>query len=436
MGSISYPSSYGVTGLGSDFAVYNYALTPEQVALHYLASQNISTLDYKTIVLNTKPIAYWPCDDAAGSTTITDASGNGNNMTVNTADSYVSLGNTPLRYGSNGSIQSLDLSWAAYTANSFNINTNSYGYSVELIIAINSSNPGNTIFGPNGTSSTAGSPGIFVGQCTTSTTTITLNSQMPGGGTYTFDYVAYEPIHIVYCSDGSSTYLYVDSVLIASSSTVSTSTSAFTSSGMCLLGSQNYSSSYGLIGKASDFAIYNRTLTQADVTAHYKATLVPAGTAWRYWRIYIYQNNGDPTYTVIGLGMGPSYVGPSMIWADQIGGNTIATTSMVYNQSSMYNSGDTFIQPCLGSIDSGNGVWISNTPINSWGSVDFLSPVSINEVRIYCQPNGTTGVQRAPKDFAIQVSSDNINWQNMKKFRNVTQWTPGNFLTFPLVDSL
>jgi len=436
MGSITNPGSYGVTGLGSDFAVYNYVLTPEQVSAHFLASQNIAALDYKTIVLNAKPIAYWPCDEVAGSTTLTDATGNGYTMTVNTADTNVSTGNTPLRYGSKGSLQSLDLSWAAYCASNFTFNNHEYGYTFECMVVVNSSSRGNTLFGVNGSSAAAGLPAIFVGNSTTTSNTLSLSIQMPGGGgTFTVDYVVYTPIHLVYTCNLSGAYLYIDSVL--SAVVPGSITAPYTFTGMNLLGSQSYPSSYGLIGKISDFAIYDKSLSQDEVTAHYKATLVPGGTAWRYWRIFIYQNNGDPTYTVIGLGTGNGVdTPPGMIWATQPGGDTIATSSMAYNQSSMYNSSDTFEDACLGTPIGGNAVWISNTPINSWGSVDFLSPVILQEIRIACQPNGTTGYNQAPKDFAIQVSSDNVNWQTMKKFYGVTQWIPGNFMTFSLVDSL
>ena len=131
--------------------------------------------------------------------------------------------------------------------------------------------------------------------------------------------------------------------------------------------------------------------------------------AYRYWRIYMQTNNGDPTYTALCEIELRSSVGG----ADLTTSSTPAASSTSY--SAAYDASKTV-------DESTSTLWISafNSTTNQWLRYDLGSAQTVAQVAIY--PQGDA-LSRAPKDFIIQGSNDGTNFTNVKSITNATGWT-------------
>jgi large repetitive protein len=100
------PSSNFFNGSIDDVSVYHHAISAASVAAQFTAAGGIltaprgSTDKYAKTITADSPNLYWRLDDAAGSTTASDLSGNGNDGTYNTGDTLgvdgaISDGTTP-----------------------------------------------------------------------------------------------------------------------------------------------------------------------------------------------------------------------------------------------------------------------------------------------------------------------------------------------------
>lgn len=71
----------------------------------------------------------------------------------------------------------------------------------------------------------------------------------------------------------------------------------------------------------------------------------------------------------------------------------------------------------------------------AWIAYNFGVVKDIDRIKIYPQPRSDI-VDRAPKDFIIQGSDDNLTWNDIKAFNDVTGWIAGTGKTFNLVTGI
>ena len=67
-----------------------------------------------------------------------------------------------------------------------------------------------------------------------------------------------------------------------------------------------------------------------------------------------------------------------------------------------------------------NSNWTATSPSNSWLSIDFKEEKFVEVAKV----TATTNVSVQPKDFRIEGSNDNSNWNVIGEFNNQT-WTAG-----------
>ena len=146
--------------------------------------------------------------------------------------------------------------------------------------------------------------------------------------------------------------------------------------------------------------------------------------SYRYLRIYITANNGD-TYTSL----------QEIEISSTVGGNDITTPSTPASQSSYFAIANAVASKLVDNnfIEYQLSVWVTNgTSAPHWVSFDLASIRELAELRMWPQ-NYSGGAARAPKDFIIQGSNDNLTWNDIKAFSNVTGWIAGTGKTFSLV---
>lgn len=145
--------------------------------------------------------------------------------------------------------------------------------------------------------------------------------------------------------------------------------------------------------------------------------------SYRYLRIYITANNGD-TYTSL----------QEIEISSTVGGNDITTPSTPASQSSYFGDHIAVASKLVDNnfIEYRLSVWVTDgTSAPHWVSFDLASIRELAELRMWPQ-NYSGGAARAPKDFIIQGSNDNLTWNDIKAFSNVTGWVEGVGKTFNL----
>lgn len=145
--------------------------------------------------------------------------------------------------------------------------------------------------------------------------------------------------------------------------------------------------------------------------------------SYRYLRIYITANNGD-TYTSL----------QEIEISSTVGGNDITTPSTPASQSSYFGDHIAVASKLVDNnfIEYQLSVWVTDgTSAPHWVSFDLASIRELVELRMWPQ-NYSGGAARAPKDFIIQGSNDNLTWNDIKAFSNVTDWVEGVGKTFNL----
>lgn len=154
-----------------------------------------------------------------------------------------------------------------------------------------------------------------------------------------------------------------------------------------------------------------------NYTTHYTGVVKVAGVTVPklYWRIFIEQNGGDSTHSIVcELEMANTVGGPSLC----VGGTPLT--------SSDYNAwGWTVAGAFDGDKTSFPNGWATSPGygIPSWLGYNFGTPVAVNEIRIVSRNDSHQ--QYTPSVFTIQSSNDGINWDNEWAVADTTSWTPG-----------
>lgn len=129
------------------------------------------------------------------------------------------------------------------------------------------------------------------------------------------------------------------------------------------------------------------------------AAAVP--TAFRYWRIFMLNNNGDANYLCVA----------EVELRTSPGGTDLAVPTTPVTASSFYNvSGTTY--PPSNVVNGGlnlSDAWLSTQgqTTSQWLLFDLSTPLAIKEVVIWAD---TTNPSRSPKDVRIEGSSDGVNF--------------------------
>ena len=142
---------------------------------------------------------------------------------------------------------------------------------------------------------------------------------------------------------------------------------------------------------------------------------------YRYWRVYITANNGDQ-YTAIqeielhAVRGGPDITSPS----------TPATASSMatpaYPPSRLVSN--TLQNDNAWATEPGN-------VFPQWARFDLGTPTEVAEFVVYPPNYNNPGQARAPKDFLIQGSNDDVNWDTVYNALGQINWQTGNFTPDP-----
>ena len=153
------------------------------------------------------------------------------------------------------------------------------------------------------------------------------------------------------------------------------------------------------------------------------ATGAPAAS-YRYWRIFILNNNGNVSY----LAMNEVELRGSG------GGADITTPATPVTASTQYHAAydprytvDNYLN-----IES---MWIAspNAVTNQWLRYDLGTPTAIAQVAMCWNAESMVGAGASPKDLRIEGSNDGTNFATVKTFLGNTSWPNGGvFKVFDL----
>ncbi|MEX5287321.1 discoidin domain-containing protein [Acinetobacter towneri] len=147
----------------------------------------------------------------------------------------------------------------------------------------------------------------------------------------------------------------------------------------------------------------------------------------RYLRLWITADNGQDNYTEF----------QEIEIASVVAGPDITTPASPAWDSSHYTIRDA-TKLVDNEIYSINNIWtcdgVSGFP--KWVSFDLGTEVTVSEIRMLPTWNTQFGlfVDRAPKDFIVQGSFDNVNWFDIKQVIGLTNWQREVKKTVSLVD--
>ena len=146
-----------------------------------------------------------------------------------------------------------------------------------------------------------------------------------------------------------------------------------------------------------------------------------AATAYRYWRIFLLNNNGDTYYLAVN----------EVELRGSVGGADITTPATPVTASSHY---DASLEPkyTVDNLLSTDPRWISATffVADQWLRYDLGTPTPVAQVAVCFNDPGGSG--RSPKDLRIEGSNDGANFTTVKTFLGNTSWTVSN--VFKLFD--
>lgn len=146
----------------------------------------------------------------------------------------------------------------------------------------------------------------------------------------------------------------------------------------------------------------------------------PAPAAFRYWRLYLLNNNGDGNYLCVA----------EVELRLTVGGADITTSSTPVTASSFLDA----LYPPSRIVDGGLSLansWFSAVGqiTNQWLLLDLSTAIAVKQVRISAE---TTNPTRAPKDLRIEGSSDGVNFTTVGTFLGNTSWGATPNRTFDL----
>jgi hypothetical protein len=309
-------ASISGTDAGCDYRVdeaayYHTALSAARIEAHYEAGTPTTT--YADVVRWDEPLLYWPLGDASGSSTVTDASGNGRHGTVVNG---ATLGVTGLLTDDSDTAIEFDgvNDYVTWTGSA--MLTNSATVSVECWFT-NASLPSflGYLFQVGGASSSnvnaaIGSDGLIDVQ-------VDPTGTGSGIATPTTSYSDGNPHHLVVTYDdaNNAVLLYIDGVRVVATSV--SGTSKLINVDNVFLGALNAIGSGHLDCVVDEFAIYSQVLNPNRVLKHYLAGTADT-TSWSaqvladspliYWRLdeasgvhVDWSGNGRDTATPSGI---------------------------------------------------------------------------------------------------------------------------------------
>lgn len=147
----------------------------------------------------------------------------------------------------------------------------------------------------------------------------------------------------------------------------------------------------------------------------------PASGSYRYWRLFVVNNQGDPTYISIA----------DVEWALSPGGADQTTPSTPTSQSASLAG----LYPAANTVDDAVGTyWIPGAADGSvgflfsqWASYDFASPVALREIRMRPQTGATS---RMPNAFRVEGSTNNTDWTVVQAFASSGPYTDNTFTAY------
>lgn len=257
------PNSY-LEGKIGHVAIYNGALSASRIKEHYLAGQRATLADR---IIEQAPIAYYKLDETSG-TTAADSSGNGNDGTYSGG---VTLDQPPLAWSENASkAAQLDGTDGQVSVPVAPLLDGANGSAVACTIKF----PDPLVAGwPMEMESAAATAGIYLRLVSSSGDLRGYIKQDSGhsAGTLTSPTGTIRPggtHHVVLTRDNASstTSLFVDGVLVASSDDGYTGTNAFTGDPDMVFGSR-VSGTNPIEIVVDDIAIFDKALTASDAFA-------------------------------------------------------------------------------------------------------------------------------------------------------------------------
>ena len=150
------------------------------------------------------------------------------------------------------------------------------------------------------------------------------------------------------------------------------------------------------------------------------ATGAPVAS-YRYWRIFILNNNGDVDFIAL----------TEVELRGSVGGADSTTPATPVTASTQYD-GTYGPEYTVDNFLSTTPLWISSPSAvtNQWLRYDLGTPTAIAQVAMcFNEPNGPG---RSPKDLRIEGSNDGTNFTTVKTFLGNTSWPDGG--VFKLFD--
>lgn len=153
------------------------------------------------------------------------------------------------------------------------------------------------------------------------------------------------------------------------------------------------------------------------------ATGAPAGS-YRYWRIFILNNNGDGGHLALN----------EVELRGSVGGADITTPATPVTASTQYYEtyGPEYTVANSLSVES---LWISYPYVttNQWLRYDLGTTTAIAQVAMCWNAASMAGAGTSPKDLRIEGSNDGTNFTTVKTFLGNTSWPDGGvFKVFDL----
>ena len=147
------------------------------------------------------------------------------------------------------------------------------------------------------------------------------------------------------------------------------------------------------------------------------------GASYRYWRIFILNNNGAPGYTALN----------EIELRGSVGGADITTPATPVTASTQL--AHYIPESTVDNSLSAPLLWASSpkSTTNQWLRYDLGTPTAIAQVAMCWDAVNVTGSGTNPKDLRIEGSNDGTNFTTVKTFLGNTSWPAGAvFKTFTL----
>lgn len=158
---------------------------------------------------------------------------------------------------------------------------------------------------------------------------------------------------------------------------------------------------------------------QAPIAYVAPAVVVPEPpSGYRYWRLFILANNGDPYHAIAELELRAEHGGPDL--------TTPSTHTLA---SSIYSTGYIGAQ----AVDNDPRYWLSDGNTNPQHlEFDLINPVTVREIAIFPNPQAGYYLLRSPRDFRVEASNDKLSWDVIKQYQGFSAWSYEAWSVFSL----